>query len=143
MATVVHETRTEEGVIRERDPRSLGDLFSELTRETRDLVISEVKLARTEAMEKVHEVQQGVISLATGGAVAYLGLIGLMISAILGLAYVVELWLSALIIGGVITIIGLIMLGVGKSKLDKDNLKMERTTRSLQEDKEWARTQVR
>lgn len=147
MATVTHETHTD-GTVRERqapgrDGRSLGDLFSELTRETRDLVLNEVNLARTEVSEKISQVEKGVISMTTGGAVLYAGLLGLMASAILGLMYFVEPWLAALIVGGVVTVIGAIVLGTGKSKLNKDNLKLERTKRTLEEDKEWARAQVR
>jgi xanthine/uracil permease len=126
-----------------RTERSLGDLFSELTQETRTLVRQEVQLAKTELSEKVNQVQHGATSLAVGGLVAYAGLLFLLAAAVIGLAQVVEWWLAALVVGVIVTAIGLALVAKGRENLKAKNLTLNRTTESLQEDKRWAKAQMR
>ncbi|MDQ3196963.1 MAG: phage holin family protein, partial [Pseudomonadota bacterium] len=47
-------------------------------------------------------------------------------------------WLSPLIVGGIVAVIGLIMLMKGKSNLEAHNLLPQRTLNSLQRDKDLA-----
>ncbi|BBI59823.1 hypothetical protein HSBAA_11290 [Vreelandella sulfidaeris] len=48
-------------------------------------------------------------------------------------------WLSALIVGGVVTVIGIVMLKAGQKKLQARNLMPNRTMHSLQSDKATAK----
>ena len=126
-----------------REHRSLTGLFSELADETATLVRKEVELARAEMSEKVNQATTGATSLAAGGAVAFAGFLFLLLAATYGLAEWFEPWLSALIVGGVVLIIGLIMLAVGRNRLSAQGMKPQRTIDSLREDRDWAREQIR
>jgi hypothetical protein len=53
-----------------------------------------------------------------------------------------EPWLAALIVGGAVTLIGIILVVMGKSKLSAKNLQPQRTIASLQDDKRWAKEQL-
>jgi uncharacterized membrane protein YgdD (TMEM256/DUF423 family) len=117
-------------------------LFSELVGEATTLVRKEVELAKTEMSDKVNQATTGTVSLAAGGMVAFAGVLFLVLAATLGLATIVEPWLAALIVGGVIAIIGWIMVAVGKRKLSAQALQPRRTIGTLQEDKEWAEAQM-
>jgi len=122
--------------------RPLTSLFSDLAAETTALLRKELELAKAEMSEKASQVTKGATSLAMGGAVAYAGLIFLLLSATLALANWVAPWLAALIVGGVVAIIGLIMLASGRSKLKASNLQPTRTIETIREDGRWAKAQV-
>jgi hypothetical protein len=53
-----------------------------------------------------------------------------------------EPWLAALIVGGAVTLIGIILVSMGKSKLSAKNLQPNRTIATLQDDKRWAKEQL-
>jgi uncharacterized membrane protein len=130
-------------VVSVNDEPSLGDLFSSLTEDMSTLIRQEVDLARTETMEKVSSATRSVVSMVAGGMIAYAGLIGVMIAVIVGLSSFMPLWLSALIVGVVVIVIGAIMIMSGRSSLQKMTVVPEQTVESMKENTEWAKEQVR
>jgi len=122
--------------------RPLTGLLTELAQETTTLVRKEVELAKAEVSEKVSQATTGAISLAAGGMVAFAGVLFLLLAATYYLATLMEPWLAALIVGGVVTLIGIILVSMGKSKLSARNLQPNRTIATLQDDKNWAKAQM-
>lgn len=127
----------------EEDGRSIGELFQELTQEARNLVALEVDLAKTEMSEKAGKMGKDAGILAAGGFVIYAGFLALVFAAIAGLANFLAPWLSALIIGVVVILIGYILVRAGLNGLKRANLTPQQTIQSLQQDKEWVQQQVR
>ncbi|MFA7094956.1 MAG: phage holin family protein [Gammaproteobacteria bacterium] len=127
-----------------KEDRSLATLFSDLTQETTALLRKEVELAKVEISEKVSQAQSGAVSLATGGAVLYAGLLFLLLALVYGISAATnwDLWVSALIVGAVVSIIGYALLARGRRNLKAENLTLPRTVRSLRRDKELAKEQV-
>ena len=126
------------------DDRSLGELFSELTRELTTLVRQEAALARTELTETAATVGKNVGFLAVGGAVAYAGFLALIAALIVGLGQLgLPWWLAALIVGLVVAGIGYVLVQKGLTALKQMNLAPQQTIETLKEDKEWAKEQVR
>lgn len=123
--------------------RSLTSLIKELANDVTAVFTKEVALAKSEVSHSVHEAKTGAVSLLTGGSVLYAGVLFLLLSAVLGLSKVVELWLAALIVGGVVTLIGLVMVQSGKKKLEPSSLKPRHTMNSLHKDREAAKGAVR
>jgi divalent metal cation (Fe/Co/Zn/Cd) transporter len=123
----------------ERNDKSLAALFSDLTRDTVELVRQEIALARTELSQKVSTAQGALASMAVGAAVILAGLFLLLQAVVHGLAQVLPPetapWLSPLIVGVVVAAIGWAMLMAGKAKLDPDNLVPRRTMDALRRDK--------
>ncbi|WP_158045861.1 phage holin family protein [Skermanella pratensis] len=122
--------------------RPLTGLLTELANETTTLVRKEVELAKVEMSEKVNQATTGAVSLAAGGMVAFAGVIFLLLALTYYLATLMEPWLAALIVGGVVTVIGIILVSMGKSKLAAKNLQPNRTISTLQDDKDWAKAQM-
>ena len=123
-----------EAQVRERESaigllRRLVDEFSILFRK-------EIALAKAEAVQSFSHLKAATISIASGGAVLFAGFLVLLAAAVLGLSHVVLDWLAALIVGGIVSIVGLVMINSGKNKFDSSVLKPERTRRALQQDKE-------
>ena len=125
------------------DERSLGDLFSDLARDMGTLVSQEVALARTELTQKAVQVGKDIAILAVGGLVAYAGLLALIGGVIFLLAERgLPLWASAMLVGGIIAIIGYVLVQRGISALKQQDLTPRQTIESLKEDTKWAKEQV-
>jgi len=127
----------------QRDERSLGDLFSDLSRETTTLVRKEVQLAKAELTQSATEAARGIGMLVAGGAVAYAGLLFLLLAIVFGLIEASwDAWLSALVVGLVVAAIGGILVLRARESLKPANLAPRRTVETLKEDQEWAKEQI-
>jgi len=84
-----------------------------------------------------------MVSLGIAAVVLLAGLIILLEAAVYGIALVLPLWAAALIIGGSVFIIGLILLLVARSKLKPRNLIPARTAESLSKDKAVAQEELK
>ncbi len=118
------------------DGDSAMSLVRRLVDEVSTLFRQEIALASAEVSRSVSDAKAGVGSIATGGAVAFAGLLFLLAAAALGLSEVMQPWLAALIVGVVVAVIGLILLKRGTSKLAPGALTPRRTQESLRRDKE-------
>ena len=126
-----------------RDERSLGDLFSDLSRETTTLVRQEVQLAKAELTQSATEAVRGIGMLVAGGAVAYAGLFFLLLAIVFGLIEAGwDAWLSALVVGLVVVALGAILVLRARESLKPANLAPRRTLETLKEDQEWAKEQI-
>ena len=118
-------------------------LLRRLVDEVTTLFAKELALLKAETTGAIHDTRAGIGAVASGGAVAFAGFLFLLTAATFGLAEVVEPWLAALIVGAVVTLIGLIMLSSGKKKLSPRAFTPTRTTASLREDRDMIRDNVR
>ncbi len=121
---------------------SIGTLFTDLTEDMGRLVRQEIELARVETMQKVNQAMRSVALMAAGGFLAYAGFITLLIAAAIGLGQMMPYWLSTLIVGVVVLIIGAILIGSGRSSLSNMTVVPENTVESIKEDARWAKEQV-
>jgi uncharacterized membrane protein YqjE len=126
-----------------RDDRSIGELFAELSQKTTTLVRQEIQLAKVEMSQKASRVGKNVGFLVIGGVVAYTGVLALVTAAIIVLGQVIAYWLSAAIIGVVITLIGAALVLKGANTLRQEEPTPRETVETLQEDKEWLKDQTR
>jgi Flp pilus assembly protein TadB len=125
------------------DNRSLGELFSELTRETSTLVRQEVNLAKTEMSHKASRAGKQVGVLAAGGAVAYAGLLAILAGVIVLLDNVMPLWLSALLVGVVVAVVGYLLVRRALDALKREDFAPRETMETLKEDQQWAKDQTK
>jgi uncharacterized membrane protein YdfJ with MMPL/SSD domain len=138
-------------VVNERkDDRSIGQLLKELTQESSTLLKQEVNLAKTEMSEKASRVGVNLGSVAVGGAVALLGAIALVLAAVYGLGAILNnflspetaSWLAPLIVGAILAAVGYSMIKKALETLKRESLSPEKTTQSLQENKEWLKQKI-
>ncbi|RUR39351.1 phage holin family protein [Vreelandella populi] len=122
---------------------SVGSLLSTVMQEITSLVRNEAQLAKAEMSEKTHDVMMALAAIAIAGAVLLGGFLTLLAALVFVLNEVLPPdmtpWLSAIIVGVVVTIIGIVMLKGGLAKLQARNLVPNRTLHSLQTDKELAK----
>ncbi|HMN29459.1 MAG TPA: phage holin family protein, partial [Caldilineaceae bacterium] len=101
----------------ENADHSLGDLVAGVTNDLATLMRQEIQLARAETMEKISQTTRSVVWIAAGGMIAYAGVIGLLIAAIVGLAAFMPLWVSAAIVGLIVLVIGFLVIQSGRTQL--------------------------
>ena len=133
-----------------KEELSIVQLLRELTTATRTLLKQEVDLAKTEMTEKAARVGANLGALAVGGAVAFLGALALLAAVVYGLTSIlskfmslgVAVWLAPLIVGAVLAGIGWSLVNKALETLKHESLAPEKTTQSLQENKEWLKEKI-
>lgn len=123
--------------------RPLGELFTELSQGLTTLLSQEIALAKAEVNQKVSRAAKDAVSLAIGGVLALGGYLALIAFLIIVLTFLVPLWISSLIVTLVFLVAGYIFIQRGISDLKRMNPVPEKTIESLQEDKEWAKEQLK
>lgn len=129
-------SRGDSAAVSERDGESITVLLRRLTDELLTLFRQEMALATAEVSGKLTKLLTGVASVAAGGAVLYAGFLALLAAAVLGLANVMAAWLAALIVGAAVVLLGIVLVYVGKKKIQPQNLKPQRSVDSLRQDKD-------
>jgi uncharacterized membrane protein YqjE len=120
----------------ERSSQSIVTLLRRLTHEVASLLRQEIRLATVEISGALKRAIAGALATASGGAVLFAGILVLLAAAVLGLATVLPAWASALIVGVVVSVIGLILVLSGAKQLNPSALEPERSVRSLAKDKD-------
>jgi hypothetical protein len=126
------------------DPRSLGEIFADLSRETRTLIQQEIQLARTELAQNVSRMTGSVTMIVAGGLIAYGGLLAIVAAVVLALIAVgLAPWAAALLGGVVIAAIGYALVRAGLGTFRPTDLAPRQTIETLKEDARWLKTQTR
>ena len=123
--------------------RSMVELLRAIGTETATLVRKEAELARQEMVQAV------TARLMAAGAAAGAGLMGLFVLVFLALAAaaaldnVVRPWASRLIVAGGFMLIAAVAGLVTLRKVKRPPMKPEETVRTVREDVEWAKAQLK
>ena len=95
------------------------DLLRRLREDIAGLIHSEIDLAKTEVIEKVKMHAKAAVFVAVAVPFVLLALLAFLFSAIAALALAMPLWASALIVGGVLLLIALILAFMGLRSVRK------------------------
>ena len=127
-----------------KDERTLGEMFAELSRETRTLVQQELQLAKTELTEKASKMGKGAGLIVGGGLIAYGGLLAIIAAMVLiTIALGVPPWAAALVGGVLAAGIGYLLIRSGLAALKPQELTPRKTIDTLKEDAQWLKAQVK
>jgi MFS family permease len=96
---------------------STGELVRRLSAQLSELVRRELDLARTELASKGKRAGAGAGLAGAGGVLALFGVGALIAAAIAGLATVMPVWLSALIVAAVLLLVAGVLALVGRGRL--------------------------
>lgn len=128
---------------RKDDARPLGELFAELSRESKTLLRQEMELAKTEIAHKVIHALKDLVAMGAGLAVGYTALLVLVAALVLAIGEVLPLWASALIVGVGLSVIALILVMKGRNDLKREPVTPEKTAESIKETAQWAKAQMK
>lgn len=121
---------------RDRQQRSAGELFGQLSQDLMLLVRQEAQLAKAEVQAKVARVIADLVSLAAGGLVTLVGTLALTTAIVLLLIdpLGLEPWLAALLVGVVLAIAGYGLLRGGLRDLKAMDPALRRAAHEIKED---------
>ena len=100
-------------------PESIGDMLGGLATNLADLVHNEIELVKQMVREKIAEATGGVIMIAIGAAFGLVGLIALCAALVIALTSYMTLGIAALVTGGGLAILAIIMALIGITSLKK------------------------
>ena len=114
---------------------SIQNLIADALREAGDLARMEIALFRTEMTANVRTLFIGLAMIVAAAVFAVVALLVLIDSFVKYVATLVHSeWLAALIVGGVLLAVGLILGIVGVRAMSLSNLAPTRTTRQVRQD---------
>jgi len=122
----------------------LKEMLVSLCRDMTALMKQEVYFAKEELSNSLCRLKKGMVFLAIGAVIGYSGLLVLLAAAVVALARLeyVSLWLSALMVGFAVLLIGLLFLLNGIKKVKPVNLKPHLTIKVVKEDVRWIKNQM-
>ncbi len=123
--------------------RSIGAVLSDIVGDLQQIIRAEVRLAKAEVRDEVGKAKRGAVLMLCGGVVltASLGLI--LLSAVYALAIVWPPWAAALAIAAVAAIAGLVLARAGRQRLADVELPPQRTTATVRENLQWAKSRTK
>jgi putative superfamily III holin-X len=126
------------------DDRSLGQMFADLSRDTRTLIQQEIQLAQTELTEKASRMAKGAALIGAGALLAYGGVLAIVAAVVLVfIALGLPAWAGALLGGILVAGAGYLLMRSGLSALRPQELVPRQTIDTLKEDAQWLRSQTR
>ena len=123
--------------------RSVPEILENIASNLTQLIQAEFRLARSELKEGAEKVAGPGATLGAGVALAFYGLGFLLLAAVYALSLLMAAWLATLIVGSVLLVAAGILIGAGGMKLKRMNLSPDKTIRTLEEDVQWAKQQIK
>ncbi|HIV57479.1 MAG TPA: phage holin family protein [Candidatus Stackebrandtia faecavium] len=99
--------------------QSTAALMRQASEQIAHLIRDEMRLLRIEMNEKRKRATKGASMLGAAAVIVLYAVTVLLAAAVFGLGTVLPMWLSALIIGGAMLVIAVVLLLIGKSSLKK------------------------
>jgi hypothetical protein len=121
-----------------RMDRSLGELFSDLSQQTGDLVRQELRLAKVELGDKLADVGKHAAMIGAGLVFGLAAVVTVAAAITLLLIEIgLEPWLSAAITAGVMALAAYALAQSGLSALRRKSIAPVETMHSLKETTQW------
>jgi uncharacterized membrane protein YqjE len=122
--------------------RSVPEVVQDIIGNIQEICRSEFRLAKAEIQEEVAEASPHAVTLGAGLVLAAYALGLLLLALVYALATLVAMWSAALLVGGVVAIIAVLLINRGREGLKHVNVKSERLIASLKENVQWAKRQI-
>lgn len=123
--------------------RSIKEILDVLRPQMQELVNKQVELARTELVPVGRQGGIGAGLLATGAVFMLVFLIILSYAGVLLFSLILPAWASALIVSGILLVIGGGLAAAGANTLRTLDPKPHRTIAALQQNIEWLKGQLK
>jgi predicted phage tail protein len=119
--------------------RPVSVVIGQIADNIQHIVRAEVRLARAEIADEITKAANGVVMIAVAAVAGAIGCALLLLAAVYALALVMPSWGAALTVGGATLLIAGVSAAVGMRRI---RLPLPKTTTSIRETVEWAKTRV-
>ena len=122
------------------EERSVGDLVGEIAEDVSRLLRQEIDLAKAEAQQEVTKLGKGAGLLGGAGVAGHLLLLFASVALMLVLGRVMDLDLAALLVALIWAVVAVVLAVTGRRQLKSFDPQLPKTTQTLKEDVQWAKT---
>lgn len=122
--------------------RSISDVLQDIVGNIQDIVRSEVRLAKSELRDEFVKVKAAAPLLVAGAVGGLLAAFFLAWAAFAALSLVLPMWAAALIVAGLLGLVGGLTASAGVKMLQKVN-PPQHTIASVKENVQWVKQQVK
>lgn len=127
----------------EEKPRTTGELMRAVAGDTADLIRKEIELAKQELREGVQSIVRMAAAMAGAAVLALIALIMLALAMSDALGTVMPVWAARLATAGIVLGLAAAAVGAGVAVVRKSSLMPTETARTIKEDVEWAKQQLK
>ena len=127
----------------EPSDRTIKEIIDALRPQLQELISKQVELAKTEMAPVGKRAGLATGLLAAAGVFMFVFLIILSLTGVYILNVFFSLWVSALIVSGILLLVGAILAAAGASILRRLDPTPHRTIRTLQQNINWIKGQLR
>jgi riboflavin synthase alpha subunit len=129
-----------------QSPASVSTLVGGIIDDAQQLMRQEVALARREVREELNKAKAAATSLALGAAIAFFGAMMLCFMVVHLITWVshdwIPLWGSFAIVGGSLTVLGIVLLYAARNRASAIHLLPKQTVETMRENVQWIRNQT-
>ena len=122
---------------------SFGQTINGTIANLREILRSEIELAKTEIKEALRRVAKAVVFYAVAAILALFGLGFILLACVYALASLVQPWLAALIVGVAVAAISGGAFIVARKHTQRVSFRMEQTIETVKENVRWAKNRFR
>lgn len=140
---VVDHVRPPAAAPGQAEERSTGQLLGDIVTELQTIVRKEVELAKHEVRAAVAVRGQAAAALAVAGLFGLIALGCAVTAAAFALSIAMPRWAAWAVVAGAFLLLAGAALVVARSRARAVPLAPEKTRRSIEENAQWARTQLR
>jgi uncharacterized membrane protein YqjE len=120
--------------------RSLAEVLEDIIGNFEQMIRSEFRLAKTEMREEAAKAVNPALRAGLGLLLATYGGGFLLLAAVYAMTLIMAAWLAALVVGGVLTLIGALVAAAAIARMKNFNPGSEN---SAQENFEWAKNRIK
>jgi uncharacterized membrane protein YqjE len=103
--------------------RPLGEIFRDIVGHIAEIVRAEIRLASLDFRQEILDLRTAALCIAVAAVLIGYGVVFLLLSLVYALSTVWAPWLSALVVGAGVALIGGVILKIGVGKLQRPKSK--------------------
>jgi hypothetical protein len=123
--------------------RSFADVLQDIVRNIQEIVRSEVRLAKAEISEEARKAKPAGLSLAAGAIFGLCAIVFALLAAVYGLSIVMPNWAAALVVSVASGLVAALSIRTGLVRFTRIDPTPDKTIRSLKENLEWSKQQLK
>jgi len=125
------------------DPRPLSAVLSDIAGNVQQIVRAEIRLAGVELRDEAVKVRRGAMLVGAGAVIGVLGLGVLLLAAVYALSTVISPALAALVVGAAAAAMAAGLAAAGARQFTHVTWPPPKTSTTVQETIQWAKTRAR
>jgi uncharacterized membrane protein YqjE len=123
--------------------RSIAAVLSDIVGDVQQIIRAEVRLAKIEVSEDLTKAKRGVMFLVVAGVAFAMALGFLELALVYALATIWPAWAAGLTVAALNVVVGAVLASTGLGDMKRIHLPPPRTTETLKENLQWAKTRGR